>query len=379
MKKLRLGTLFSGIGAIEQALKQLEIPFDVIFASDIDKFVKESYFANYNPQFWNDDINKFDGKKYKNKIDLLVGGSPCQSFSLLGNRLGTDDHRGMLLFEFIRVLREIRPKTFLFENVKSLTTYNKGKLWSEVLEIFQSIGYKLKYKVMNAKNYGVPQSRPRVYLVGTMYKKEINFPEEEILNKTMFDYLELTVNDKYYISNKGKKFVLNDKRMKKMFTQLNKPVALCQTKCQQYNLNGSFVSDEYMSKYILWPKTAKFVMSEGTKNFKVKPSINREIAHTLTATMHKMHRAAFDNYLTYKDDKIRKLTPRECLRLMGFSEDFKIVVSDTQMYRQAGNSIVVDVLKKILLSNIFIYKRFLNEKENLKQNDISDKTYESRV
>ena len=287
-----------------------------------------------------------------NQIDLFVGGSPCQSFSLLGNRKGLKDLRGILVFEFARLIKEIKPKVFIFENVRGLKNHKGGETWKLILEKFRELKYKIDWKILNAKDFGVPQSRPRIFMIGYRdRRKKITMPKTESLKKTMFDFLELTVNDKYYISDKGKRFVLNDIRLKKKFTQYNGQVALCQTVCQQYNLNGDFVSDEYMKKYVIWPKTQKFVLSHGTKNFIVKPTINREIAHTLTSTMHKMHRASFDNYLTYKKDKIRKLTPRECLRLMGFSDSFKIVVSDTQQYRQAGNSIVVDVLKKIILAN----------------------------
>ena len=355
-KKVTIATVFSGIGAIEQAFLQLKIKHQIIFACDIDKFVKQSYLANYSPKKWYDDICKIDGKKYLNKIDLFVGGSPCQSFSLLGNRKGIDDLRGILIFEFIRLIKEIKPKNFIFENVKGLKNHNKGKTWELVFKKFKQLGYKVDFRLLNAKDYGIPQSRPRLFLIGKKdNRRKINFPATIKLEKTLFDFLELTVNDKYYISDKGKRFVLNNQRLKKRYTQYNGKVALCQTVCQQYNLNGDFVSDEYIKKYVLWPKTQKFVLSNGTKNFRVKPTINREIAHTLTATMHKMHRASFDNYVTYKNDRIRKLTPKECLRLMGFDDDFKKVVSDTQLYRQSGNSIVVDILKFILINNKDIF------------------------
>ena len=361
IKKLRLATVFSGIGAIEQAIQQLKIEKEIIFACDNDKFVEEAYKANYKTNKWYKDIREINGLNYKNKIDLLVGGSPCQSFSLLGNRLGTEDERGLLIFDFINLISKIKPKMFIFENVKSLLNHNKGKTWEIIFKEFEKLNYKMGYEVLNAKDYGVPQSRPRLFLVGYRNRSySVKFPKKEKLKKTMFDYLEHSVSQKYYISNLGKKFVLNETRLKKKYTQVNGKVAIAQTRCQQYNLNGNFVSDEYLEKYILQPKTAKFVMSEGTKNFKVTPSKNREVAHTLTSTMHKMHRASFDNYVDFQD-KIRKLTPRECLRLMGFSDDFKIVTSDTQAYRQSGNSIVVDVLKKILLKSTFIKGYLKNE------------------
>lgn len=123
---LKLATVFSGIGAIEQALQKIKVPHKIIFACDNDKFVKESYFANYNFNAWYDDVNDINGHYFKNKIDLFVGGSPCQSFSHLGNRQGINDLRGFLIYEFIRLVDEMKPKMFIFENVKGLLTHNGG-------------------------------------------------------------------------------------------------------------------------------------------------------------------------------------------------------------------------------------------------------------
>ena len=117
-REIRLATSFSGIGAIEQALKRLKLNHKIVFAGDIDKAVKESYFANYNikPENWHDDITEFNAKKYKYKVDLLVGGSPCQSFSMVGHREGLEDARGTLFYDFARVVEESKPKVFIFEN-----------------------------------------------------------------------------------------------------------------------------------------------------------------------------------------------------------------------------------------------------------------------
>ena len=145
--------------------------------------------------------------------------------------------------------------------------------------------------------------------------------------------------------------------LKKKYTQIDGEVALCQTKNQQFNWHGDFVfveenkdmehTIEDLEKYFLSEKVRKYVLDTGTKGFYAKPEIDLEVARPLLTTMHKMHRAGVDNYVT-TDGRIRKLTPRECLRLMGFSDSFEIVVSDTSMYQQAGNSIVVDVLMAIM-------------------------------
>jgi len=127
---IRLATMFSGIGAIEFALKRLQLKSEIIFASDNDKFVKQSYFANYNisDENWYDDVIDIKGEKYLNKIDLLVGGSPCQSFSMVGKRKGLDDTRGTLFYEFARVVKESQPKVFIYENVKNNTFHSKHSL-----------------------------------------------------------------------------------------------------------------------------------------------------------------------------------------------------------------------------------------------------------
>ena len=165
------------------------------------------------------------------------------------------------------------------------------------------------------------------------------------LEYTMQDFLEDTCENKYFLPEKGIAFVTQEKNLKKKYTQINGEIALCQKANQQFNWHGDFV--QYIEKYYLSDKVKKYVLTSGTKNFKTSTKTDLEIARPLLSTMAKMHRAGVDNYIT-RDTRLRKLTPRECLRLMGFSDHFKIVVSDTQMYRQSGNSIVSDVLVHII-------------------------------
>jgi DNA (cytosine-5)-methyltransferase 1 len=179
----------------------------------------------------------------------------------------------------------------------------------------------------------------------------------------MQDFLEDYIDSKYYLKEKGVKFVTSSKNRKKRYTQINGDVAICQKANQQFNWHGDFIFenknsqefDEFIfdineveEKYYLSEKISKYVLSSGTKNFKTAIKTDLEVARPLLQSMHKMHRAGVDNYVTHNKGRIRKLTPRECLRLMGFGDEFKQVVSDTQAYRQAGNSIVVDVLIAIL-------------------------------
>lgn len=349
-KKIRVGTVFSGIGAIEHALKKSRVPHEILFAGDIDKFVKKSYFANYpiEEESWHDDVEDFakhDAHKFYNRVDLVVGGSPCQSFSMAGKRGGLEDARGTLFYSFAKVIDKARPKVFIYENVKGLLSHDSGKTWEIIKKVFEKdLGYKIFSEVLNAKDYGIPQSRERIFVVGFKDKNvSFTFPKKIKLLKTMQHFLDDYVHEKYSLSDKGVSFVTGELQLKKKFTQINGTVALCQKRNQQYNWHGDFIHE----KYFLSEKVKKYVLSRGTKNYNAKPETDLKVARAILQSCHKMHRAGVDNYVTYKHGRIRKLTPNECLRLMGF-ENFKIVVSDTQMYRQAGNSIVVNVLSALL-------------------------------
>jgi DNA (cytosine-5)-methyltransferase 1 len=354
-KILKVGTLFSGIGAFEHALDRLNIKHDIMFACDIDEYVKKSYFANYNidKDRWYNDVTKLDATKYLDEnIDIVVGGSPCQSFSFVGKQKGLDDERGNLIFQFIRIINECKPKVFIFENVKGLTTHDKGHTFQIVMNKFKELNYELHYDILKATDYEIPQSRQRLFIIGI--KKDSNItisfpPKKSILTHKMVDFLEDNVNTKYYVEEKGQHFAVSDKNLTKKYTQINGDIALCQKKNQQFNWHGDFIFQyrDIPDKYFLSDKVKEYVLKSGTKDFKSEPKTDLDIARPLLSSMHKMHRAGVDNYVT-KYGKLRKLTPRECLRLMGFADNFKITVSDTRMYQQAGNSIVVNVLMSII-------------------------------
>jgi DNA (cytosine-5)-methyltransferase 1 len=313
--------------------------------------VKKSYMANYelsNDDFhWN--VAFLDGKQYEGKVDLFVGGSPCQSFSLVGKQRGLEDTRGTLFYEYARLIKEIKPKVFIYENVRAVTSHDGGNTWKKMQEVFKQLGYSFFWKVLNAKDYGIPQNRERIFVVGfrndLKLTKEFEFPKAIPLDKKMQDFLMDNAPGGYFLPKKGVEFVTMDKNIAKKFTQIDGEVQLCQKKNQQFNWHGDFVfqSEEDatsknipdLEKYFLSEKVRKYVLSPGTKNFYSKPETDLEIARPLLTTMHKMHRAGVDNYVTTQG-RLRKLTPRECLRLMGFADTFKIEVSDTSMYQQAG-------------------------------------------
>lgn len=322
-------------------------------------FVMKSYLANYKIDqkhfHWN--ASFLDGTYYENDVDLFVGGSPCQSFSLVGKRRGLQDTRGTLFYEFARLIDEIKPKVFIYENVKGLLGHDNGNTWETMKQIFKDLNYEWDYQVLNSKDFGIPQNRERLFVVGFRkdlnLKKNFSFPTPVPLDKKMKDFLLDNVAGKYYLNKKGVEFVTKQKNIDKRYTQVDGEIQLCQKANQQFNWHGDFIfvskedisynPQEDLEKYFLSEKVEKYVMSSGTKNFYSRPEIDLDVARPLLTSMHKMHRAGIDNYVT-TEGRIRKLTPRECLRLMGFCDSFKIDVSDTQMYQQAGNSIVVDVL-----------------------------------
>jgi len=364
-RKIKVATVFSGIGAFEFALKRLNIPHDIVFACDngeidldynhqeefnvvktlgspIEKcnyvnnlysnktrktnFVKKSYLENYslNPNYYFEDICLLDGTDFKGKVDIFVGGSPCQSFSSVGFKHGLEDARGTLFYEFARLVKEIQPKVFIYENVRNLINHNNGQTWSTIKDIFDSLGYKIFFQVLNAADYGIPQNRRRLFVVGFLNNcVDFEFPKPTRLTFKMFDFLEN--NCSFGNFKRGN--------------------------------NGELIIEKHKSKikqeYYLTPLLYKYVMNGGTKSFYQKPEINKEIARTILKTMGNRHRAGIDNYIsddgTTNFGKVRMLTQREAHRLMGFTDDYKIVVSKAQAYKQAGNSIVVDVMMSILL------------------------------
>ena len=359
---IKLATAFSGIGAIEQALIRLDMEHKILFACDngdveieidADKelekvktlksakekrdyvdnlyeqlsrknnFVKESYFANYSIEdnmFFND-VKLLDATDFEGKVDLFVGGSPCQSFSVIGAKGGFNDTRGTLFYQYVRLVKEMQPKVFIYENVYGLTRHDKGKTWSIMQQVFEELGYSFKFKILDSRNFGIPQGRRRIFVVGFKNSEscdKFKFPEEIDLEYTMQDFLEENCAEGSLQSVNGKLTKINDKKG---------------------------VPEE---RYYLSEKLKAYCLSPGTKNFMhTDAKIDLLIARALLSTMGNSHRSSVNNYVT-TNGRVRALTVREAHRLMGFPDSYKIVVSKAQAYKQAGNSIVVDVLMNIV-------------------------------
>ncbi|MCQ2087067.1 MAG: DNA (cytosine-5-)-methyltransferase [Bacilli bacterium] len=360
-KKIRLATVFSGIGAIEQALLRMNENYEVVFACDngeidvsIDSenelkkvkkmrtiqekkeyansfykktrrtnYVEQTYLNNYGDNLKNNnffyDIKLLDGTDFCNQVDLFVGGSPCQSFSIAGARGGFEDTRGTLFYDYVRTIKEIEPKVFIYENVYGVLTHDKGKTWEIMKNVFSELGYYFKWQILNPVNYGIPQSRRRLFVIGFKDKNEyekFSFPEPIELKFTMQDFLLDNCKEGNFVTDEKGNIEL---------------------------IPGGEKVERFLSE-----KLVNYVMSPGTKNF-MHPNdtkINLPIARAILKTQGNTHRASVNNYVT-TNGKIRALEPRESLRLMGFPDSFKITVSRAQSYKQSGNSIVVDVLMRI--------------------------------
>ena len=364
MQSIKLATVFSGIGSVEFALRKLNINHKIVFACDngerelnvctndllteflnknnkyrkriVDElysktgkynYVKDTYFANYKikENNWFEDIRFIDGTEFADKVDLFVGGSPCQSFSISGKRLGLEDARGTLFYDFARLVKEIQPKVFIYENVPGMLNHDNGRTFEIITSIFDELGYNWQFKKLVATDFEIPQNRTRLYIVGFKkgsFKREFSFPVGEKTNLTVSDFLESEpINHKYFHGEKGFKWVTSEKSLKKRVS-INSKIARTETANQQFNWCGDM---------IFYPiDKQKWALKDDN-----------------------VYVGTFNNV----KGVCRKLTPRECLRLMGYTDDFKIVVKDTVMYRQAGNSIVVNVMeaiiKEILKTGVF--------------------------
>ena len=301
-KKYTVVSLFAGIGGFDIAFENAG--FKSIWANDIDKYACETFRANVHDRIVCGDIND-----YLDDIpdhDVLVGGFPCQPFSTLGKLKGFSDERGTLFFTIKKIIKKHNTKVVVLENVKNIVNHDKGQTFKRIINELEKLGYDVNYKILNSADFGIPQRRNRVYIVAfnkKYFKKgDFKYPEPMKLKITAQDILDDDVGERYFI---GKKLI-------------------------------------------------NTILGKGTKGYIVEPTIDMPICKTLTATMHKMHRASQDNYYTDEINynkhcdksiktNLRKLTPNECRKLQGFPNDWKQVVSDTQAYKQFGNAVTVDV------------------------------------
>lgn len=361
---IKVGSDFSGVGAFNQALKRLGIEYKELFACDMDKYARQTFIHNYGePEYY--PTNVYDRAIPNESLDIYMTSPPCQAFSLAGKRLGKEDKRGILFFNSHEFIQKNKPRYFIFENVKGLLSDDGGRTFSEWVNMLggksvngntvlfsyeESVPYHLYWQVLNAKEHGVPQNRERVFLIGIRDDEDNNFrfPVEEQLTKRLKDVLEDDVDDKYFLSEQllsyfedhkeihkergnGFKFEPHDKN-----TKISNAIS---TKC------GSRQTDPFIKIKSATSKGYEEATEGDSINFSVPNSetrrgrVGKGVAQTLDTGCQQG---------VLNDFKIRRLTPRECFRLMDFPDTFTWPVSDSQAYKQAGNSIVVNVLYKII-------------------------------
>lgn len=310
--KFRYIDLFAGIGGIRIPFQ--ELGGKCVFTSEWDSFAQKTYGINFGGEIAGD-ITQVDPDSIPD-FDILLGGFPCQPFSQAGLHKGFSDTRGTLFFDIERIIDKKRPKAFLLENVKQLKGHDKGRTFNVIEEHLKALNYSVSAKVLRAGDFGVPQNRERIYIVGfdcNYYKidekYEFDFPEPPKTKTRLGDILEPNVDEKYTISQK-----LYDGHLRRK---------------EEHKQKGN---------------------GFGFSLF----NVDSEYTNTLSARYYK---DGSEILIEQEGNLPRKLTPRECARLQGFPEEFIIPVSDTRAYKQFGNSVAVPVVRAIANNMIATMER----------------------
>jgi DNA (cytosine-5)-methyltransferase 1 len=295
-KEFKFIDLFAGIGGIRIPFE--ELGGECVFSSEWDKFSQITYEANFG-ETPHGDITKIDAKDIPNH-NLLVGGFPCQAFSQAGLKKGFEDTRGTLFFDIARILEHHKPKAFLLENVKGLRGHNKGKTFDTIIGVLNKLGYQtLETKVFNARDFGLPQNRERIFIVGFLKYINFQFPEPPMTETKVGDILDTAIPEKYTISDK-----LWDGAKKRK---------------ERYREKG------YGFGFSLFNEESKYTSTISARYYKDGAEI----------------------WIDQGSKNPRKLTPNEARKLQGFPDGFKIPVSDGQAYKQFGNAVPVSVIRAI--------------------------------
>ncbi len=315
--------LFCGIGAFRIAFKnaceKMNIKPKCVFSSDIDIYCQKHYKINFQEEPWGD-ITKIDTDKIPNH-DILLAGFPCQPFSIIGHRKGFSDIRGTLFFDIARILKDKKPEAFILENVKLLEKHNKGKTLRKIMSTLRELDYYVDYKVLNALDFGLPQKRERIFIVGFRKPMSFEWPTGGVPMKKLSKILERNVANKYYASK-----TIRLKRLKQM-----KP------------------KDEPT----IWHENKSGHIS----------------AYPYSCAL---RAGASYNYLLVNGE--RRLTPREMFRLQGIPDHIAIIGNDSQARKQAGNSLPVPVAQAVLEN---VLRALKNSKSNYKYNyyEINNQSY----
>jgi len=315
MKTLSIGTTFSGIGAPEQALQNIGIEHSVEWSCDIDKRSRDTYAKNFNCKETYEDIRNIDLNKLSH-VDLYVFGFPCQSFSVAGKGLGMKDDRGLLIYNSVDILKKIRPKFFIAENVKGLINHDGGNTFKVILSLLENCGYKVSYKVLNSIEFGIPCNRQRIYLVGVRndLSFEYLFPEGPAIPIHFKNFLDSDIEEKYF---------LDQQRAQKILEICKDSILGFEYKKDFGEIKGankmSFFGGKIRYSGIMWCQNCVDIHG-----------------------------------VLLPDGRMRKLTPRECANLQGFPKSFVLNDKDYIHYKQFGNTMTVNVIEAIIKNLIKI-------------------------
>ncbi|MFU0591657.1 DNA cytosine methyltransferase [Gardnerella leopoldii] len=308
--------LFAGIGGIRLGFES--VGGHCVFSSEFDEDACKTYTANFG-EHPAGDITKIDAKTIPD-FDILLGGFPCQAFSIIGKKEGfSNETCGTLFFDIERILREKRPPSFMLENVRNLTAHDGGKTFKIIKEHLENLGYHVYAKVLNALDYGVPQKRERIIIVGFLDDIDFSFPEpvSDDKKKSLSDILEQNVDQKYYVRD-----AIRESRIRRL-----KDKSYPKPYISHENMAGCITPHPYSSA---------------------------------------LRAGASANYILINDE--RRPTEREMLRIQGFPDTYKIVVSYTKMKKQCGNSVAVPVIEAVAKKMVYALKKF-EEKRRNKKND----------
>ncbi len=325
LKNLKFIDLFAGVGGLSLPFRQLKMK--CVFSSEWDKYCQQTYRLNFHEQI-HGDINKIKPDQIPD-FELLLAGFPCQPFSIAGLRKGFDDQRGNLFFKLYDIIKVKRPRFFILENVRNLISHDKGSTFKVILNKLKEINYFIKYKVLNTKNFNIPQNRERIYIIGFRnYADYLNFefPKPQNCSKSLDDMkkfidLENQQDHKYYYEkSKYHPWLLKAKQDHFTFYQIRRTYI-------RVNQNG--------------------------------------LCPTLTANM---GTGGHNVPIIFTKHGFRKLLPRECFNLQGFPKEFLLPeIANTQLYKQAGNAVTVHIAKALAIKIQVIWKNDYH-KSNIQQN-----------
>ena len=305
-EKLKVAGFFAGVGGIELGFEKAG--FDVIWSNEIDKNAAKTFSLNHKNKLVLDDINNVLSEDVPD-VDVIVGGFPCQAFSVAGYRRGFEDERGEIFFQLARIIKAKLPRVIFIENVKNLLSHDKGKTFSIIKTSLEDYGYKLKVNILNASEYGnIPQNRERIYIVG--FREQEDFDNFELIEKI---YLSTKISDIVDYNEKvDDRFYYDDRY--KFYADIKESIT---------NRNSIY---QWRRVYVRENKSG--------------------LCPTLTANM---GTGGHNVPLVLTKYGIRKLTPRECFKFQGYPIDFKLPedMAISHLYKQAGNSVVVPVIERI--------------------------------